>query len=199
MKAGEIGHIHHYIFIKDSASPNSFRDIRFFANSNLKEIHFEDEIGNRFHIRPAERFAGARLLFSEGLLRFLPNDYKTYAIFTGDTISAKDANVILEWKWAEHIHVEGESDVAEHLERSNKLSDLTNLKRLGVSAQYHYQTLSLLRQLSHVDTVEFYLGGFWDDEMVQEFFQHQGNLLSFRKQLFGRTVRYTRMAENSSE
>lgn len=196
LKSGEIGHIHRYIFIKPSANQNALRDIRFFANSNLNEIHFSDEMGNRFHLRPAERFAGARLIFSEGLLRFLPNDYRNYAIFNGEAMSSRDIDAILEWKWAEKIQIESESDAAEQLERSHKLGDLKNLKRLGVTAQYHFQTLPLLKQLTHVATVDFYTSAFWDIEMLQEFFQHQGNLISYRKQLMGRTVRYTKIAGN---
>lgn len=194
LKAGEIGTNYHVVYVELSAHPDSFNEISSFASSDLQEIHFFDVIGNRLILRPAEKVALAKLKFSQGLLRFLPKNYRSYIIFNGEAIAPTDIDAILRWQSAERIQIEDQSDAATQLERhSKRLSELTKLTKFGISVQFLFEIRNLLKALTHVQVVEFYCGEFWDDEMVEEYFQKQINLLSFKKSLVGRTIQYTRI------
>lgn len=194
LKAGEIGTKYHSISVEPTAHPDTLNEITSFAGSDLREIHFFDHIRNRFELRPAEKIALVKLTFSQGLLRFLPTNYRSYIIFNGEAIAPSDIDAMLKWKSAERIQIEDQSDAAEQLERhSQRLSELTKLKKFGVSVQFLYEVRNLLKALTHVQVVEFYLGEFWDEEMLHEYYQKQINLLSYKKALVGRTLRYTKI------
>lgn len=182
------------VYVVPSAHPDILNEISSFAQSDLREIHFSDLLGNRFQLRPAEKIAMAKLTFSQGLLRFLPKNYRSYIIFNGEAIAPSDIDAMMQWKSAERIQIEDQSDAATELERrSSRLSQLTKLKKFGTSVQFLYDVRNLLKALTHVQVVEFYCGEFWDDEMLHEYFQKQINLLSYKKTLLGRTIQYTKI------
>lgn len=192
LKAGLFGYNYAHVLIGEGAGPHIFQDIKKFAVSEYNSIHFADKMGNKFHVKPAEKLAFADLHFSQGLLRMLPTDYTQYIIFHGDALSPTDVDAIMQWKQAERIQIEGESDVASQLER-RAFNGLTNLKKIGIAVQFGYVIRPLLNKLSHIPVVEFYMGSFWDEEMVDEYASSQINLLSYRKEVLGRTLRYTKI------
>lgn len=194
LKAGLYGHNYALVLIEQSAGSHTLQDIKSFADSKFKSIHFTDIMGNKFHINPVDKRAFADLHFSEGLLRMLPTDYKQYVVFHGDAMSASDVTAIMQWKHAERIQIEGESDVANQLEhRAAEFANLKHLKKIGLPVQFGFAVRTLLKKLSDIPDVEFYLGSFWDDEMIDEYVNAQVNLLSYRRQVFGRTLRYTKI------